>query len=336
MIKYLLLAFLLIGSVCNSQNDIIILKDSTILKGEIKSFSKGVLIMETTYSDKDFNIEYNKLKSLVIQRKCLVILTKGRRRFGNISTDTNGLVVITLEDGTKERFKFEELVTLEEVDDQFWNRFTGSIDLGFSLSKANSYTQFILGGDLNYIDELWLVNGNVSVLNSTQDNVEKTKRTDAELEFYRLLPREWFLLGNVSFLANTEQALEGRVIPSVGIGKFLISTNKLHLGLSLGYTYNIENYIDTSLNKTSSEAFVTASFNMFDFEDIDLDTTINFYPSLSEKGRIRTDYDLNLKYDLPLDLYIKLGFTINFDNQPAIGGNDFDYIFTSGFGWEFD
>jgi hypothetical protein len=75
---------------------------------------------------------------------------------------------------------------------------------------------------------------------------------------------------------------------------------------------------------------------MFDFNDFDLNTGIKFYPSLSEKGRIRTDYDLTLKYDLPLDFYVKLGFTLNFDNQPAIEGNDFDYIFTSGFGWEFD
>lgn len=75
---------------------------------------------------------------------------------------------------------------------------------------------------------------------------------------------------------------------------------------------------------------------MFDFSDLNLKTGLKIYPSLSEKGRIRIDYDLTLKYDLPLDFYIKMGFTLNFDNQPAIEGNDFDYIFTSGFGWKFD
>ena len=65
-------------------------------------------------------------------------------------------------------------------------------------------------------------------------------------------------------------------------------------------------------------------------------TGIDFYSSLSEKKRIRTDYDITLKYDLPLDFYIKLGFTLNYDNQPAIAGNKHDYIFTSGFGWEFN
>jgi putative salt-induced outer membrane protein YdiY len=142
-----------------------------------------------------------------------------------------------------------------------------------------------------------------------------------------------YLLGDVSYLSNTEQALTGRITPSVGFGRFLISSNKLYLGLSLGFTYNIENYVDTSLNKTSGEVVLSADFNMFDFEDITLTSGIDFYASLSEKGRLRSDYDLTLKYDLPFDFYIKLGFTLNYDNQPAIAGNDFDYIFNSGFGW---
>lgn len=331
---YILIFFLPFTAL--TQNDTVRLKNNNLLKGEIKSFSKGVLIMETSYSDEDFKIEFNKIESLIIQRKCLVILTKGRRRFGNVNTDDRGLAVITLKDGVKERFKLEELVAIKEVDDKFWKRFNGAIDLSFSHSKANSFTQFNIGGDLNYVDESWLVNGTMSLLNSKQDDAERTKRTDAQLEFYRLLPKSWYLLGDISFLTNTEQLLEGRINPSLGVGKFLVSTHDLYLGLSLGYAFNIENYVNTSLNKTSSEAFIRASFSIFDFEDFDLETTINFSPSLSEKGRVRTDYDLNLKYDLPLDFYIKFGFILNYDNQPAVGGTDVDYIITSGLGWKFD
>lgn len=336
MNKYLFSFLLLICIWGNAQNDTIQLKNNDVLVGEVKSFSNGILVLETSYSDKDFKIEFNKVKGLIIQRKCLIILTDGRRRFGNIRTDLEGLVIVTLEDKTVERFKLEEVIALEEVDDNFWSRIKGSIDLGFNFTKANNNSQFTIGGKLNYIDKLWLIEGNISVLNSTQDDADKTKRTDANLELIRILPRKWYLLGDVSFLANTEQALDGRISPNIGFGRFLISSNKLYLGLSLGLTYNIEDYVDESLNKTSSEGVVSATFNMFDFNDFDLKTGIKFYPSFSEKGRVRTDYDLTLNYDLPLDFYIKMGFTLNFDNQPAIEGNDFDYIFTSGFGWEFD
>ncbi len=320
----------------NAQNDTIHLVNNEFLVGEVKSFDRGVLTIETSYSDKDFKVEFNKVRGLFIQRKCNIILTEGRRRFGNIRTDTRGMVMITLEDGTIEHFKLEEVIALQEIHEKFWNRFTVALDFGFILTKANNSTQFTIGGQFDYTDEKWLFEGNINLLNSVQDDVDRIERTDAKLQLIRLLSKKYYLLGDVSFLSNTEQALDGRISPSIGVGKFLISTNKLYLGVNLGFAYTIENYTDASLNKTSSEAVIGLSYNMYDFKDLDLNTGVKFYPSLSENGRIRTDYDLILKYDLPLDFYIKLSFTLNFDNQPVVEGSSLDYIFTSSFGWEFN
>jgi len=336
MNKYLLSFFLLICLVGSAQNDTIRLKNNDLLVGEVKSFVTGVLIIETSYSDKDFRVEFNKVSELVIQRKCNIILTDGRRRFGYIRTDAPGMVMVTLEDGTIENFKLEEIIALQEIHEKFWNRFTVAIDFGFNLTKANNNTQFTVGGQFDYTDEKWLFEGNINLLNSLQDNTERIERTDAKLQLIRILSKKYYLLGDVSFLSNTEQALDGRISPNIGVGKFLISTNKLYLGINLGFAYTIENYTDASLNKNSSEALIGLSYNMYDFKDLDLNTGVKFYPSLSENGRIRTDYDLILKYDLPLDFYIKLSFTLNFDNQAVVDGSKLDYIFTSGFGWEFN
>jgi putative salt-induced outer membrane protein YdiY len=336
MTKYLFSFFLLICIAGNAQNDTIHLINNEFLVGEVKSFDKGVLTIETSYSDKDFKVEFNKVRGLIIQRKSIIILTEGRRRFGNIRTDSPGMVMITSEDGAIEHFKLEEVIGLLEIHEKFWNRFTVALDFGFNLTKANNSTQFTIGSQFDYTDEKWLFEGNINLLNSLQDNVDRIERTDAKLQLIRILSKKYYLLGDVNFLSNTEQALDGRITPSIGVGKFLISTNKLYLGINLGFAYTIENYTDTSLNKTSSEAVIGLSYNMYDFKDLDLNTGVKFYPSLSENGRIRTDYDLILKYDLPLDFYIKLSFSLNFDNQPVAEGSSLDYIFTSGFGWEFN
>lgn len=82
MNKYLIIIVLLISSVIYAQNDTIQLKNNDVLVGEVKSFTKGILVLETSYSDEDFKIEFNQVKGLIIQRKCLVVLTNGRRRFG--------------------------------------------------------------------------------------------------------------------------------------------------------------------------------------------------------------------------------------------------------------
>jgi hypothetical protein len=57
------------------------------------------------------------------------------------------------------------------------------------------------------------------------------------------------------------------------------------------------------------------------------------YPGFTEKGRLRADFKTDLKYDLPLDFYIKVGFTWNFDNQPATGSSEYDYVMQTGIGW---
>jgi hypothetical protein len=73
---------------------------------------------------------------------------------------------------------------------------------------------------------------------------------------------------------------------------------------------------------------------MFNFKKINLYASVTSSPSLSEKGRFRTDANFRFKYDLPFDFYFKTELQINFDNQPAAGAVKTDYVFSTGFGWE--
>ena len=307
-----------------------------MIVGEIKNLGVGVLTVKTAYSDKDFKIEFHEVEEMIIERKCLLLLTKGRRRFGNVRTVEKGRVKITYADGTSEIIPLNQVVGLQEVEDNFWKRFKGRFDVGFNLTKANNNFQLTGEARLDYNGRKYISNATANFLSSNRDDVEETKRMDVNYEILRVLKKNWFLLGSYSFLRNTEQALDGRHSPSLGAGRLAVSTNRLYLAVSAGATLNVEDFVDNSQNKTSGELFIGANFNMFDFSDIDLISGVRFYPSLTESGRIRTDYDLTLKYDLPLDFYIKLGFNFNYDNQPAVNGTDFDYVVSSGIGWKFN
>ena len=319
-----------------AQRDTLWLNNNDVIIGEVKSIKQGVVIMETSYSDSDFKIEFKEVKGLSIEKRSIIELTGGRFLFGNVTTDSLGFLLIAVDDSIKQQFQVNELVGLKEVNENIWKRFRGSIDLGFNLQKANNNTQFTSSSALSFTSRRWFAEGSVNAVRTDQDNAERSSRTDANFELVRLLRRNWFLLADVSFLSNTQQALAGRTTPSLGLGKRFISTSRLFLGLSGGLTYNIENYSDTTQNKTSAESFVSLSYNMFDFSDISLVTGIKVYPSLSEARRVRIDYDFNLKYDLPWDFYFKTGFTLNYDNQPAISGKDVDYFLSTGFGWKFN
>ena len=52
-----------------AQQDSLVMKNKEKLIGEIKSFDEGVLIIETAYSDKDFNVEWDKIASIKTEQK---------------------------------------------------------------------------------------------------------------------------------------------------------------------------------------------------------------------------------------------------------------------------
>lgn len=334
--KHLTIILIFFVFIANAQKDTLKLKNKDVLVGTLESFDLGVLIFSTSYSDKDFQIEFNKITEIFIEKKCLVTLTKSRRRFGIVRSIKPGIVSIATNDHLVEIFKISELISFQEVSEDRRKRFTASLDFGYDFTKAQNKKQGSINGTIGYIGQLWVTNASLDVLHSQQDEVDDIQRTDAKADLRRLISKTWYLIGELNFLSNTEQALNGRYTPNLGMGKLLASTSKLYLGVSTGIAFNFETYVDPSLDKNSTETFLKANLNMFNYEDISLTTELKISPTISTIGRVRADYNLTLKYDLPYDFYIKTGFTLNYDNEPAIEGNQNDYIFSSGFGWEFN
>lgn len=320
----------------SAQNDTLWVKNGNVLYGEIKSFSSGILTMETPYSDDDFTIDFDEVQKLIIERSCLIILAGGERLIGFLRSEAEGKVSIYSTEGTRRGLDLQQITSVQVIRKNLWHRFSGYIDFGFNLTKANNQRQLNIDGGISYTGYKWLMNAKVSSLFANQDNVEQTERTSLDLQVNRLISDKWYILASGSFLSNTEQDLEARYGARLGAGRFMAINDRLLWGVATGINLNIESYVDQSLNKESTELFISSRFNMFDFKDLSLDTNIDFFPSLSERGRIRVDYNLNVKYDLPYDFYIKTSFQFNYDNQPPSTASDFDYILTTGFGWKFN
>ncbi len=332
----LILIFFLNPLISFSQNDTISLKNGRKVFGEIKKIESKVVTLKTSYSDSDFKIKFEKINTIKIQRLCFILLTKGRQKTGYVNSKTPGYFTITSEENTEETYKLSDLVLLDEISDKFWDRVKFNIDFSFNLTKANNSSQFVIEGALSYRDPKWISNSSFSILNSKQDSAESIKRTDVKVDLKKILPKRWYLLSNFGFLSNTEQALESRYTISTGIGRYLLFSNKLSLGLNFGINLNLEEFINLEGKKTSSELYLGSEFDMFDFDDFKLISTVNLFLSRGELKRSRADYNLDLKYDLPLDLYIKCGFKLNYDNQSATIGSNSEYLFTTGIGWSFN
>ena len=331
-----LFLLLLLPAALVGQHDTLWVKNGNVLYGEIKGLSSGVLTMETPYSDDDFTIDYDEVEKLRIERQCLILATGGIRIVGYLRSEKPGQVTITKNGEAPEVYSLKYITGIQQIESSFFSRFYGNVDLGFNLTKANNQRQLNIGGGLHYKGFKWLSDFDISSLIANQDDVEQTQRTNVNLGVTRLLSEKWFVRSTGSFLSNTEQNLEGRYSLRAGAGRFLASTSKLFFAVLGGLNYNNENYQDETLNKESTELYLSSSLDMFNFKDFSLNTRIDLYPSLSERGRLRVDYVLNSKYDLPYDFYIKAEFQFNYDNQVVEGGSEFDYILNTGFGWKFD
>lgn len=321
-------------SILQAQIDSLVFKNANFMVGEIKSMDRGVLIIETDFSDDDFKIEWLEIKEIYTKSYFFITSKDGERFSGKLKTNGNGEINILLNGQSTHTLSIAEIVYLKSVDQDFWDQIYAAIDVGFTLTKANNLQQLSVRGNIGYLAERWSVDANYNLISSTQDDAEDTKRSDGGFTFRYYLPKDWYLYASYTGLSNTEQKLDLRTNASSGIGKYIIHTNHTYWGFQLGTNYNNEIYSNEPENRNSLEVMIGSELNLYDIGDWSLLTKVAGYPSLTESGRWRTDFSFDSKYDLPFDFYIKLGITVNYDNQPAEGASETDYVVVSGIGWE--
>jgi len=320
-----------------AQHDSLILKNGDVMVGEIKSMEKGVLTIETPYSKNDFTVEWDKLKKIYSKSHFLITLTDGRRFNGSFqSFGSKDTLRIHNAEGEDVDVRILNIVYLKGVKSDFWSRLTASIDVGTSLTKANNLRQLNISSNFTYLADKWQLNFYYNDLRSKQDSIALTRRTDWGPTFKYFLQNDWFLNTSVTFLSNTEQALDLRTTGKAGAGKYLVHTNKKYFGLGGGLSFNSEKFTNGTPSRKSLEGYAGFELNFFDLENLDLLSDLYVYPSFTESGRWRSEFSLDLKYDLPLDFYIKLGGSVDFDNRPAVVGNQFDYVTSFSIGWDFN
>ncbi len=328
--------FLFMVNLIYAQNDSLIFNNGNMMIGEIKNMNRGVLSVETDYSDSDFQIDWDKVSEIYSSREFIISLSNGDRIISKLSTDqSDKSKLILINKGNKLIVPNNSIVYIKPLKKNFIDRLNASLDMGYSLTKANNLRQLSLRSNIGYLADKWSTDLSFNAVNSQQDSIDATQRAEANLGYNYFIIHSWYAIASVNFLQNTEQKLKLRSTPTLGIGNFIIQTNAVYWGLFGGAAWNIESFTETdeSFNK-SVEAYVGSELNMFDTGDLSLLTKILLYKGITESNRWRSDFKIDIKYDLPLDFYIRLGYTLNYDNQPAEGGSVSDYVFQTTVGWE--
>ena len=325
-----------------AQNDSLILNNGNVIVGEIKSMDKGIVQIETPYSDSDFKIEWGGIDEIYAVSNFLITLDDGTRINGSFESK-DSTISITDDKGENTNVQLDRIVYMNSIDQGFMSRLSANIDIGFSLAKAQNQTQLTSNSRIGYLSDLWSLNLYYNTLFSKQDETEDIKRDDYGVGYRYFLPKDWYLSADLDFLSNTEQSLDLRTNGKLGAGNYLVHSNRAYWGVGAGASFNNETFSFTDVNGSDSsstnqsfEAYLGTEINLYDIGDLNLLTGATVFPSLTEPGRVRLDFNFDAKYDDLFidDFYIRAGVTLNYDNQPPVAGKEIDYVFTTGFGWE--
>lgn len=330
----IVISLLLVSQGLSAQTDSVFFESGEFVIGEIKSMDRGVLKIETDYSDSDFLIEWTKVGGIHTITRFMITHTDGSKYYGYVHSLNDSTFLILDYGGKRIEARKIDIVALSPFDDKFLDRLDASISLGFDLAKAQNLTSLSTRSAVGYKAQKWSTDISFSTVRSNQDSVEEIQRTEAEFNFRYILPRRFYAIGTVSGLSNTEQKLDLRMNMQLGVGNFLVRTNYMYWGAKMGFNRNIERYSNEEDERQSWEGYLGTEVNLFDMGDLDLNFTFIAYPGLTELGRVRTDSKLDVKYELPLDFYINLGVSFNYDNRPAEGAGTVDYVLYTGFGWK--
>ncbi|MCP4883588.1 MAG: DUF481 domain-containing protein, partial [Flavobacteriales bacterium] len=205
-----------------------------------------------------------------------------------------------------------------------------------NITKANNFRQLTSNVSATYLAYKWRGKGLYKTVLSRQDGAADINRMDAEIGAEYYLPHDWFVQGKAIYLSNDEQLLQLRSTYQAGAGYYFIRNNTMFFSANGGLAYSTENFTNDTPNRNSTEGYVALGFTKYAIGDLSVGTTAALYPSFSQSGRYRVDFNFDMKYDLPLDFYIRLGLSYNYDSQPVKDAADSDYVFTTSFGWEWN
>jgi len=319
------------------KNDTLYFLNGDRISGEIKQYKYGFMTYKT-YGVSTVQVKYDKINTFYSQKSFEIILKDGRRRFGSIDTSSHKHFVNIVITNDRILTPLIEIVEIVPIKNSFFKRMDGSVDLGYSYKKATTISQITFSGNVKYTHRNYFTELKANSNYTEQNDQYDTKKNDATLTFYMRLKKSWFGVGGMGGEQNSELGLDLRIQAGLGIGNEIIHTNSNNLLASTGIVVNKEWSADTSGTRQNLDAYASLSYRLFRFKDPDIDITSNLsaYPSLTDKDRLRIDYDIKIKIEIVDDLYFSLSYYINYDSKPpSESAAKDDYSITTSVGYSF-
>jgi hypothetical protein len=332
-----ILCLIVISSVSAAKTDIVILKNGDFITGEVKGMEFARLSYSTD-AMKTLSIEWDEVKYLKAKETFRIEMEDETDFSGALDSDSLNLTLIIKFKNYSYNVKFNQVVKITPIKDTFLERVNFSVDLGFSYTKASEVAQLTSNANGNYRSWEFYHELDFNSIVTTTSDTNTTENIDLRWNSSRFFLYKWFLNSFVGAQRNTELGLDLRLLIGAGGGKDIFRTNTNLLSGAGGLQVTQEWDRGTAGSSTSLEGIINVRHKKFQYNDPEIDwtTTIQVYPSFTTWGRIRVNFNTNLKWEIYKDLFWRLTFYDNYDSQPpSEGAANNDYGITLSFGWKY-
>jgi hypothetical protein len=323
-------------ALAHRKTDVITLYNGDRITGDIKSLESGRLSFGTDAMG-TVDIEWKEVASVDSNYNYEVRLGDGQRFFGSVKPASLPGSILVRDVFGERTLSWEEIVELRPVEDTIVDRLDVDVSANYAFTQASGVTQTELRVNASYEDE------NAQNVFTSRITIADTDEDSSASSRIRLARQVWtdrqavyrVLFGGHE--TNDELGLDYRITFGGGLGRYFIDTNNSTLNAGFGLQALSERSADGSMQE-SVEAVLFGEFARWRFDTPEIDLTLDsqVYPSLTERGRVRADSNITLRWELISDLFWNASAWGSYDSSAVDDeAGEFDWGITTGVGWSF-
>lgn len=318
------------------KTDRIMLLNGDWVTGEIKQLDAGMLTYKTDAAG-TLSVKWEQVRHVISDKILVLRLSDGDSFSGALEPTENSFEVLVRGD-VDTLVNMNYIVEITPYKNRFWNRLDGSFDFGFSYTKASEVKQTNIDFNVEHRGKKALNQLQTTLINTVQPGRATARKVDTSFRNRRYFSHNFAGENMLLTQRNTELDLKLRGSYGLGVSKNWIRSNTQRLYSGIGPLLNVESSFSEPGYSTSLDSFIYAEYRIYKYRDpeVYVTSTMAIYPSLSNFGRIRSDLQANMRFEIFNNFFLGFTFYLSSDNQPVSEeGSTNDWGFSNSIGYTF-
>jgi len=302
------------------KTDVITLISGDVLTCEIKEMVRGKVRAKTDHIG-TISIKWDKIARLDSKYWFLVTLKDGSLVYGQLpDSGEDGVLIVGFQEKVT-TVPMSQVIEIEPIRYDLWDRFDISVSLGFNWTKASNVFQSNLDASAKYKGRTYTFGLDASAMTTDQGDGDVTRRNELSLYLTREISGKLNWTVDTGTYRNDELGVRFRVNLGGNLGYYLFRTNHIELRALGGASVNREWATLDSDPTNNAEGRVGTDFLIFyhDSPKTDLTVKADLYPSLTDSERTRFEGSISGRQEIIKDLFVKLEYYESRDTNPPAG-----------------